>query len=151
MTSIDTNISNYTLSELLTIVDIGDDEIDKDTVILKTNKYINKFKTKNPEFANFFREVKAQLLQYVEDLENENISDDDNNEFNTENKILVEPLESSIEGFGTMKNEAIYGAGEKQITDWYKNQVLTQNDENQPTKLLNENKKFKFLVINMTL
>ena len=46
MTSIDTNISNYTLSELLTIVDIGNDELDKDTVNLKTNKYINKFKTK---------------------------------------------------------------------------------------------------------
>ena len=45
MTSIDTNISNYTLSELLTIVDINDDELDKETVISKTNKYINKFKT----------------------------------------------------------------------------------------------------------
>jgi hypothetical protein len=29
MTSIDTNISNYTLSELLTIVDINDDELEK--------------------------------------------------------------------------------------------------------------------------
>ena len=75
MTSIDTNISNYTLSELLTIVDINDDELDKETVISKTNKYINKFKTKNPEFANFFREVKVQLLEYVQDLENENINE----------------------------------------------------------------------------
>ena len=46
-------------------------------VILKTNKYINKFKTKNPKFANFFKEVKAQLLEYVQDLENENIDDED--------------------------------------------------------------------------
>ena len=135
MANIDTNISNYTLSELLMIVDIGDDEIDKDTVITKTNKYINKFKTKNPEFANFFREVKAQLLQYVEDLENENNSDDDD-EFDTENKILVE-------GFGTMSNEAIYGAGEKQISDWYKNQNLTQNDKTQTDKITQRKQKIQ--------
>jgi hypothetical protein len=137
MANIDTNISNYTLSELLMIVDIGNDKIDKDTVITKTNKYINKFKTKNPEFANFFREVKAQLLQYVEDLENENNSDDDDDdEFDTENKILVE-------GFGTMSNEAIYGAGEKQISDWYKNQNLTQNDKTQTDKITQRKQKIQ--------
>ena len=134
MTSIDTNISNYTLSELLTIVDIEDDELDKETVISKTNKYINKFKTKNPELANFFREVKMQLLQYVEDLENENIDDDDDDDNNSNNKIIVE-------GFGTMKNEAIYGAGEKQITDWYQNQNLSQNDENQTNKITQRKQK----------
>ena len=137
MTSIDTNISNYTLSELLTIVDIGNDELDKDTVNLKTNKYINKFKTKNPELANFFREVRMQLLQYVDDLENENGTengDDNDDDFDTTNKILVE-------GFGNMSNEAIYGAGEKQISDWYKNEALTQNDENQSNKITQRKQK----------
>lgn len=140
MTSIDTNISNYTLSELLTIVDIGNDELDKDTVNLKTNKYINKFKTKNPELANFFREVRMQLLQYVDDLENENGNqdDDDDDDFDTTNKILVEPR---VEGFGNMSNEAIYGAGEKQISDWYKNEVLTQNDQNQSNKITQRKQK----------
>ena len=61
MTSIDTNISNYTFSELLTIVDIQNDELDKETVNSKTNKYINKFKTKNPQLANFFREVECNF------------------------------------------------------------------------------------------
>ena len=140
MTSIDTNISNYTLSELLTIVDIQDDELDKETVISKTNKYINRFKTKNPMLANFFREVKMQLLEYVEDLENENIDDDDDDQ-NTNNKIIVEPRVSSIEGFGTMSNEAIYGAGEKQITDWYQNEALMQNDENQANKITQRKQK----------
>ena len=107
MTSIDTNISNYTFSELLTIVDIQNDELDKETVNSKTNKYINKFKTKNPQLANFFREVRMQLLQYVDDLENED--SDDNDEFDTTNKIFA------TEGFGNMSNEAIYGAGEKQM------------------------------------
>ena len=43
MTDIDTNVSNYTLSELLTIVDIENEEIDKDEIIRKTNQYINRF------------------------------------------------------------------------------------------------------------
>ena len=63
------------------------------------------------------------------------------NKFNTENKIVVEPRVSSIEGFGTMKNEAVYGKGEKQITDWYKNQNLTQNDENQTNKITQRKQK----------
>ena len=133
MTSIDTNISNYTFSELLTIVDIQNDELDKETVNSKTNKYINKFKIKNPQLANFFREVRMQLLQYVDDLENED--SDDNDEFDTTNKILV------TEGFGNMSNEAIYGAGEKQITDWYQNEVLTQNDQNQTEKITQRKQK----------
>jgi hypothetical protein len=133
MNSIDTNISNYTFSELLTIVDIGNDELDKDTVNYKTNKYINKFKTKNPELANFFREVRMQLLQYVDDLENED--SDDNDEFDTTNKIFV------TEGFGNMSNEAIYGAGEKQITDWYQNEVLAQNDPTQTEKITQRKQK----------
>ena len=133
MTSIDTNISNYTFSELLTIVDIQNDELDKETVNSKTNKYINKFKTKNPQLANFFREVRMQLLQYVDDLENED--SDDNDEFDTTNKILV------TEGFGNMSNEAIYGAGEKQIKDWYHNEALTQNDPNQTEKITQRKQK----------
>jgi hypothetical protein len=125
MTSIDTNISNYTFSELLTIVDIQNDELDKETVNSKTNKYIKKFKTKNPQLANFFREVKMQLLQYVDNLENEDSDDDD---FVTE-------------GFGNMSNEAIYGAGDKQITDWYQNEALTQNDQNQTEKITQRKQK----------
>jgi hypothetical protein len=137
MTSIDTNISNYTLSELLTIVDINNDEIDKDTVISKTNKYINKFKIKNPELANFFREVKSQLVQYIEDLEDDNEDDNEDDDINndTQNKIIV------TEGFGTMSNEAIYGKGEKQISDWYKNENLTQNDETQNSKITQRKQK----------
>ena len=129
MTSIDTNISNYTFSELLTIVDIQNDELNKDTVNSKTNKYIKKFKTKNPQLANFFREVKMQLLQYVDNLENEDSDhDDDDDDFVTE-------------GFGNMSNEAIYGAGDKQITDWYQNEALTQNDPTQTEKITQRKQK----------
>lgn len=131
MTDIDTNVSNYTLSELLTIVDIDNEELNDDTIIEKTEQLINKFKTKNPRLAVFFKEVQSQLLQYSEGLDVD--SDED-----TSGKIVVEPR---IEGFGTMSDEAIYPAGEKQITNWYENENLTQSDQNQLDKITQRKQK----------
>jgi hypothetical protein len=131
MTDIDTNVSNYTLSELLTIVDIENEEIDKDEIIRKTNQFINKFKTKNPKLAVFFKDVQSQLLQYEQGLELDNEED-------VTGKIIVEPR---IEGFGTMSNEAVYPAGEKQVSDWYRDQNLTQSDQNQVNKITQRKQK----------
>jgi hypothetical protein len=127
MTDIDMNVDNYTLSELLTIVSIENQDISKDEIISKTNQYINKFKNKNPQLAVFFKEVQSQLLQYENGLEVH--SDDD-----TEGKIVVE-------GFGSMTNDAAYPAGDKQITDWYENENLTQSDQNQVDKITQRKQK----------
>jgi hypothetical protein len=127
MTDIDTNVSNYTLSELLTIVGLENEEVTHDEVLEKTNKLINKFKIKNLQLAVFFQEVQGQLLQYVDGLEVQ--SDDD-----TEGKIVVE-------GFGNMSNEAVYPAGDKQVSDWYQNENLTQSDQNQVNKITQRKQK----------
>ena len=134
MTSIDTNVSNYTLSELMTIIDIED--LTPNNIVENTNYFIKKYKTKNPKLAVFFQEVQSQLLQYAEGLEPE--SDDD-----TEGKIVVEPKASSIEGFGNMSNDAVYPSGDKQITDWYQNENLTQSDKNQTNKITNRQQKIQ--------
>lgn len=134
MTDFDTNVSNYTLSELLTIVEIDNEHTNYDDILDKTNHLIKKFKVKNPILSNFFKEVQIQLLQYAEDLEAE--SDDD-----TSGKIVVDPRGSSVEGFGNMSNEAIYSAGEKQISDWYENENLTQSDQNQENKITQRKQK----------
>jgi len=120
MTDIDTNVDNYTLSELLTIVEIENESFSEDEIMKKTNKLINKFKNNNPQLSVFFKEVQSQLLQYWQSLE---VPVDD-----TEGKIVVE-------SFGNMSNEAVFPAGDKQISDWYKNEYLTQNDENQVNKI----------------
>ena len=60
MTSIDTNVSNYTLSELMAIVELND--LDPSDITDKTNKLINRFKSKNPEMSVFFQEIQQQLL-----------------------------------------------------------------------------------------
>lgn len=134
MTDFDTNVSNYTLSELLTIVEIDNEHTNYDDILDKTNHLIKKFKAKNPILSNFFKEVQMQLLQYAQDLEAE--SDDDTN-----GKVVVEPRGASVEGFGNMSNEAIYSAAEKQITDWYENENLTQSDQNQENKITQRKQK----------
>jgi hypothetical protein len=131
MTSIDTNVSNYSLSELLAIVNLQDTEtVDPHEIVTKTNKIINKFKNTHPELSVFFKEVQGQLLQYAEGLMEESNDDD------YTNKIVVE-------GFSTKTNDAVYPLGEKQITDWYENENLTQSDQNQVDKITQRKQKIQ--------
>jgi len=70
--NIDTNIKNYTLSELMSIVGVTD--LDIKEIKEKTNFFIQKFKTSNPTLSTFFLNVQGQLLQYAmsaEDDEND--------------------------------------------------------------------------------
>jgi hypothetical protein len=127
MTDIDTNVSNYTLSELLTIVGIDNESVNSDEILENTNRLISKFKNKNPQLAVFFKEVQSQLLQYADGLEVQ--TDDD-----TEGKIVVE-------GFGNMSTEASYPAGDKQVSEWYQNENLTQTDQNQVDKITQRKQK----------
>jgi hypothetical protein len=128
MATFDTNISNYSLSELMAIVGIGD--LNTKDIIENTNFYIKKYKNKDPLLAVFFKELQSELLQYAED--NEVDSDDENDE----NKIIVE-------GYTNMSNDAKYPSGDKQVSDWYQNEVLTQSDENQTNKITDRKQKIQ--------
>jgi len=120
MTTIDTDVSNYTLSELLAIVELTDVEPKK--IVSKTNYFINKFKNSNPQLSVFFKDIQSQLLQYSKGLEERKVEKDNTN------KIVVE-------SFGNMSNEANYPYGDQQVTDWYTNEVLQQSDSNQTDKI----------------
>jgi hypothetical protein len=103
-----------------------------------TNALINKFKGKNQKLSDFFTDVQSELLQYAQGLE-ENDNNNDDNDINDiidddKNKIIVE-------GFGSMSKEAVYPAGNKQITDWYQNQYLEQSDTNQSSKITQRQQK----------
>jgi hypothetical protein len=126
MTTIDTNVSNYTLSELIAIA--GIDVIEPKEIIKKTDKQIKRFKSSKPEISVFFEEIQSQLLHYAEGLEYK--------KEDTKGKIIVE-------GFGSMSNEAIYPAGEEQVNEWYTNQNLTQSDKNQTDKITNREQKIQ--------
>ena len=127
MTSINTNISDYTLSELMAIIEIED--LTSSHIIENTDFYIKKYKIKDPKLSVFFQDVQSQLLQYAEGLEHET----DNND---EGKIVVE-------SFGNMSNNAIYPSGDKQVSDWYQNENLTQSDKNQTNKITDRKQKIK--------
>jgi hypothetical protein len=139
MTDIDTNVGNYTLSELLTIAGIENDDINEEAIMEKTDKLINRFKVKNPQLSVFFKGVQSQLLQYEQGLNVQ--SDDDGDDYDDDEKIYVESRGDTIEGFGNMSNEAIYTKGDKQIMNWYENENLTQSDQNQTNKITQRKQK----------
>ena len=126
--NIDTKVSNYSISELMAIVELQD--LKPNEIVKQTNKYINKFKTSNPTLSTFFMEIRSQLLQYSTNL------------VDPKNKAA-----SFVEGFTSINDEededeekaedAEYPEGEKQQTNWYENQALPQDDdedENQKDK-----------------
>jgi hypothetical protein len=66
MTSIDTNVDNYTASELMAILGIG--YPNEDDIIDETQKYIDKYeKEGNDEFISFFENIRDKLIQYSRD------------------------------------------------------------------------------------
>jgi len=143
MASINTNVSDYTLSELLAIVDI--EEVTPKNVLEKTNFFIRKYKTNNHEMAVFFQQIQNELLEYAKSLEQDSDEDYEGNEDNEDNednegKIMVK---QTIEGFGNMKNDSNFPSGNKMVSDWYENQALTQSNKNQTNKITDRKQKIK--------
>ena len=131
--NIDTNVSNYSLSELMAIVELQD--LKPNEIVKQTNKYINKFKTSNPTLSTFFMEIRSQLLQYSTNL------------VDPKNKAA-----SFVEGFTSINDEenedeeeekaedAEYPEGEKQQTNWYENEALPQEDDETQTDKVTQRK-----------
>jgi len=130
--SFDTNIDNYTISELMGIIEI--DDLNPTQITIKTNSFIDKFKNSKPSLSVFFKEVQSQLLQYSANLSNDNLGDEDDTNIEDDKKIYVE-------GFGNMKNEAVYPVGDKQISDWYENENLEQKNSTQTNKITDRKQK----------
>ena len=121
--SVDTDINNYSLSELMAIIEVQ--ELEPTEIVKKTNAHINKFKKSNPTLSAFFLEVQSQLLRYAQGLiveEDKDLSD----------KIVVENYQNMSDS-----SDAPYPSGDQQVNDWYQNQYLTQSDPNQTSKITN--------------
>jgi hypothetical protein len=110
MTSIDTDVSNYTLSELMAIVEL--DDLDPTHIMDKTYPLIEKYKNNDPQLSIFFKSIQSQLLQFSQDLYNEDDKDD-----------------------------AVYPIGEKEVKDRYENTYLKQSDKNQTDKITERKQK----------
>jgi hypothetical protein len=62
--SFDTDVNNYTISELLTILDLEEDDIESPySIIDKTDNYIQKFiREKKGDMATFFKDIQNRLI-----------------------------------------------------------------------------------------
>ena len=116
-TDLDTNINNYTVPEMLSILGLGNDPTDED-ITNTTNTFINQAnKSGNTDISNFFQDMQTTLLSYNNDDEN---NDDENNGDENGDK----------------------NAGDNgQAEEWYENQALEQNDSVQKDKITNRRQK----------
>ena len=65
----DKNIDNYTITELLLILDV-ETHVTQEIIDEKTSAYIDRFENEdNTEMANFFRDMRERLGDYAEQLE----------------------------------------------------------------------------------
>ena len=137
----DTNVLNYTPSELLTILEM-DDPTDTDEIIYKTNTFISKFRVTNPTLSIFFREVQKRLLQpaehyedtYKEDVNNDDVNNDDVNNDDVNNDDVNNDY---VENYQNMN------ASNNQTQTWYRNQYLNQPNKSQTDKITNRKNKVK--------
>ena len=74
MTSIDRNVSNYTLSELMAIVGLSD--LDPTNIMDKTYPLIDKYENSDPALSTFFKGIQSQLLQFSQGIYDESNEDD---------------------------------------------------------------------------
>jgi len=144
--NIDTNVQSYSLAELLAIA--GVNQVTPAEIKKNTNAYIQKYRQKNPKLAHFFEDVQMQLLHYAEGLMAKN--NEDSNESGDDEDIIdinydedQDPSKIYVESFTNRKNEAIYPAGETQVTNWFENESLKQKDKNQENKITSRVNKIK--------
>jgi len=74
MTTIDTDVSNYTLSELMAIVGLND--LDPKSIMDETYPLIEKYEVSNPSLSIFFKDIQSQLLRYSQGLYDDSIMGD---------------------------------------------------------------------------
>ena len=109
----DTNVENYSIAELMAISEIND--LDKEEIKTQTNKRIKMYEQSDPTISVFFMDIQSQLLQYANDLEDE------------------QNLLEDVQGRETQNtDDAEYPLAERQQNNWYVNEALPQ--ENNPTQ-----------------
>jgi hypothetical protein len=68
MSTADLNVHNYTISELLAILDLDDPTASE--IIDKTNQYIERFTRENNEnMTIFFKNIQTKLIEYMNELD----------------------------------------------------------------------------------
>ena len=90
MSTIDTDVDKYTISELLAILQLH--ELNDEDIMNKTNKYIDRFKNeKNYTLVHFFQNMQTKLLRFsIQEKENKEPQE-------------IDDKEEIVEGFNTFE------------------------------------------------
>lgn len=105
MSNIDTNVDNYTIEELLEILNLDLKNYSSNKIMENSNKYIDRFNAENNIFlSRFFQDIQTKLIQY------------ENKKKNNQYPSLYEP-------------------NNKQTNEWYKYEALPQDNQIQKDKI----------------
>ena len=124
MSKTDYNVDNYTISELLGILEL-DDNPTPDDIINKTNYYIKYFSKQNkPELVSFFQSIQTKLLQSMNQLDTSGKKSEYNsNKKQTEEWIKYQALPQD----NSVQNDKITNRIQK--IDVYDNNHMPMNRE----------------------
>jgi hypothetical protein len=116
MSTIDTDVNKYTISELLAILQLHD--LNDEDIMNKTNEYIHRFKNeKNYTLVKFFQNMQTKLLRFSRQENTESYETDETEEI--------------IEGFNNFE----YQPDNKQTDNWWKYEALPQDNQVQKDKI----------------
>jgi hypothetical protein len=113
MSTIDYNTDNYTISEMLAVIDLDDPT--EEEIVDTTNKYIDRFsKEGSANLTAFFQDIQTKLLEYVNQLETAGDANDGDGDGDADD-AAVGDLE--------------YQPNSDQTDRWFKNQALPQDEK----------------------
>ena len=121
--NIDLDVTNYTTDELFTILNLDGQYTTKDDVTTSTNKYTEQFnKEGNHDMALFFQDIQYSLNNYLNSINN------------TQNENEVKEGANDTTDYN-------YTSAEKQTSNWFQNQSLTQSNTTQNSKVTDRKQK----------
>ena len=107
----DTNVDNYTITELLQLIGLDSNNLSESNVLKKSNKLIDRFKSKNDKkLTVFFQKIQYKLLLYLKQTEETG-------------------------------NASEFTPNEEQTNNWWANEVIKQNDKVQNNKITERKQK----------
>ena len=132
MGDIDTNINNYSITELMMIIDIP--YLNEDDVIEKTDFYIHKFAKSNPKLASFFADIQDKLMDHIN--ETQNYEPDPEINFSSEDpETYSNPNSTKYQDFEDLDEK------EAEINEWISKNNLEQDDPIQTSKITDRTNK----------
>jgi hypothetical protein len=116
------NVDDYTIAELLKIINLNSENFTSENVTNITRSYIVNFRQEDPRLSSFFQDVQTKLLRYL------NTDDSEKNEFepNTEQTDKWYKNEVLQQNDETQKNK---NTDRRQKIDIYDNDHMPMNRE----------------------